>query len=171
MLLKAAALRQLDCLRAARLAVAAAAVAAAARGWRVRATLRRLGAAHASPAALRTALLRPSARLGAKSDGREGAPAARAPRPPPAPPSGASTNSSPRHSVGGSPREGPSPREASPREASPRVPLRAGAPVFPPGAEGGAAAAAAAGGRAVAAAAAAAGRAAHRRCRGRRPRG
>ena len=158
-LMRAATLRHLDRLRAARLAVAATRVAAAARGWRVRATLRRLGAAQASDAAVRTALLRPSALNRGGRTALEVSPPTR-PRPPAAPVSlpygglpycghtsnsssprdGARSEGSPRHALApspqpggaGSPLYGSSPVGGSPVSGSPRQPLRAGPPVFPP---------------------------------------
>ena len=158
-LMRAATLRHLDRLRAARLAVAATRVAAAARGWRVRATLRRLGAAQASDAAVRTALLRPTALNRGGRTALEVSPPTR-PRPPAAPVSlpygglpycGNTSNSSsprdsarsegsPRHAPpgaspqpgAGSPLYGSSPVGGSPVNGSPRQPLRAGPAVFPP---------------------------------------
>ena len=158
-LMRAATLRHLDRLRAARLAVAATRVAAAARGWRVRATLRRLGAAQASDAAVRTALLRPTALNRGGRTALEVSPPTR-PRPPAAPVSlpygglpycGNTSNSSsprdsarsegsPRHALpgaspqpgAGSPLYGSSPVGGSPVNGSPRQPLRAGPAVFPP---------------------------------------
>jgi hypothetical protein len=158
-LMRAATLRHLDRMRAARLAVAATRVAAAARGWRVRATLRRLGAAQASDAAVRTALLRPSALNKGGRTALEVSPPTR-PRPPAAPVSlpygglpycgNTSSSSSPRDNARGegsprhalapspqpggaaSPLYGSSPVGGSPVNGSPRQPLRAGPPVFPP---------------------------------------